>query len=178
MAASKRDLERVGEADRTNGDDDGRGRLGRMGAARVMRVGAAVKTATVHRIRQDVREFERVCDGDLSSASRRDIGCSLCRRLVSVSFAVPLEELEARTRCQADVAFARQIAMYLAHTTLRLLMTEVGLGFGRDRTTVAHACAVVEDRRDDKAFDALMIQLEDLLGQMLEVAEATLTARR
>ena len=33
-------------------------------------------------------------------------------------------------------------------------MSEIGAAFGRDRTTVGHACNVVEDRRDDAAFEA------------------------
>ncbi len=35
---------------------------------------------------------------------------------------------------------------------LQMRMTTIGEGFGRDRSTVAHA-AVVEDRRDDRDFD-------------------------
>jgi hypothetical protein len=32
--------------------------------------------------------------------------------------------------------------------------------FGRDRTTVAHACLIVEDRRDDPVFDRILELLE------------------
>lgn len=79
---------------------------------------------------------------------------------VSTVFRVPSGELRARTRCQARIAFARQVAMYLAHVAYGLSLTEVGVLFGRDRTTVAHACGVVEDRRDDPAFDTAMEHLE------------------
>ncbi len=48
----------------------------------------------------------------------------------------------------------------LAHVMCGLTLTEVGLLFGRDRTTVAHACAVVEDRRDDPVFDRALDLLE------------------
>ena len=34
---------------------------------------------------------------------------------------------------------------------------------GRDRTTAAHACRVIEDRRDDPRFDAKLIALEAML---------------
>jgi Bacterial dnaA protein helix-turn-helix len=58
------------------------------------------------------------------------------------------------------VAFARQVAMYLAHTGGGISFSEVGRLFARDRTTVAHACALVEDMRDDPAFDRCLAFLE------------------
>ena len=60
----------------------------------------------------------------------------------------------------ALTAFARAFAMYLAHVTLALSYSEVGRHFGRDRTTVSHACARIEDARDDGRVDRLMSQLE------------------
>jgi len=50
--------------------------------------------------------------------------------------------------------------MYLAHVGGGLPMTEVGRMFARDRTTVSHACAVIEDRRDDPNFDRALAVLE------------------
>lgn len=58
------------------------------------------------------------------------------------------------------VAFARQLAMYLTHVGFGLNLTEVGACFERDRTTVRHACALVEDRRDQPAFDLAVSALE------------------
>lgn len=58
------------------------------------------------------------------------------------------------------VALARQVGMYLAHIMFELSLTEVGRLFARDRTTVAHACCVVEDRRDDRTFDRTLDLLE------------------
>ena len=57
-------------------------------------------------------------------------------------------------------AFARQIAMHLAHVGFGISMAEVGKIFGRDRTTVVHACHVIEDRRDEASFDDLLDHLE------------------
>ncbi len=50
--------------------------------------------------------------------------------------------------------------MYLAHIVFGLSYTRVGICFGRDRTTVRHACALVEDRRDDPARDMALSALE------------------
>jgi chromosomal replication initiation ATPase DnaA len=49
--------------------------------------------------------------------------------------------------------------MYLAHVAFRLSLTEVGRLFNRDRTTVAHACGVVEDLRDDQIIDRALTVL-------------------
>jgi chromosomal replication initiation ATPase DnaA len=62
------------------------------------------------------------------------------------------------------VAFARQLAMYLTHVGFGLNLTEVGACFERDRTTVRHACALVEDRRDQPAFDLAVSALETSLA--------------
>ncbi len=93
----------------------------------------------------------------------RDSLCSLCEKTVALALDIPLDSFQARTRCGAEVALARQIAMYLCHTTFSLMLTEIGLHFRRDRTTVSYACALVEDKRDDMAFDVMIEQLESLL---------------
>lgn len=77
---------------------------------------------------------------------------------VTCVFGVNGVELNVANRGRAKVALARQAAMYLSHVGLGLTMTEVGLLFERDRTTVGHACALIEDRRDDHSFD-LAIEL-------------------
>ena len=78
-------------------------------------------------------------------------------------FMVANTDLWAGTRGRPRVAFARQVAMYLAHVAGGLTMSEVGQLFRRDRTTVAHACAVVEDLRDDPTFDRSLELLEAIL---------------
>lgn len=78
--------------------------------------------------------------------------------LVSI-FRISKSALRRRHRA-ADVALARQMAMYLTHVAFGLTFVEVGRVFGRDRTTVAHACAAVEDLRDDPPFDRALSALE------------------
>lgn len=83
--------------------------------------------------------------------------------LVVESQGVPLALLMHRSRCEAEVAMARQLAMYLMNVVLGRSFTDVGRFFGRDRTTVSHACALIEDARDDSAFDAMVDGLETKL---------------
>ncbi|CAD5298790.1 DnaA protein helix-turn-helix [Bosea sp. 62] len=69
-------------------------------------------------------------------------------------------------RGQRRIAFARQLAMYLTHVGFGLTLTQVGACFERDRTTVRHACALVEDRRDQPAFDLAVSALETGLAHL------------
>ncbi len=75
-------------------------------------------------------------------------------------FGVDGEALDKVSRGIARVALARQVAMYLAHVGCGLSMASAGRLFGRDRTTVSHACLIVEDRRDDPVFDHVLNLLE------------------
>src|SRR3954470_2569361 len=79
---------------------------------------------------------------------------------VAAAFGISPAELRAASRRSATAALARQTAMYLAHVSLQLNFTQAGALFGRDRTTAAHACRLVESRRDDPAVDRLLLAIE------------------
>lgn len=83
--------------------------------------------------------------------------------VVAQVFALPPADLMRATRGRAGVALARQIAMYLAHVVEGQTLTDIGVRFRRDRTTVAHACRQVEARRDDPSFDRIVELLEWVL---------------
>ena len=135
------------------------------------KISSVQKSATVHQFARKP-EPERISLE--TNLIYRDIVCELCERTVSLALNVPLAGLQARTRLKADVALARQIAMYLCNTVFNVSQTEVGLHFKRDRTTVAHACALIEDKRDDMAFDVMLCQLEALLTVARDAGQATL----
>ena len=81
-------------------------------------------------------------------------------RIVAAAFDVDVANLRAPGRGARRTAFARQVAMYLAHVTLGMPLTDVGRHFGRDRTTAGHACARIEDCRDDDRTDRVLCYLE------------------
>ena len=87
---------------------------------------------------------------------------------VAAVFEVAVEDLRGRTRGSVRTAFARQVAMYLAHVGCGVSLTEVGHLFERDRTTVSHACGLVEDRRDDPDFDYRLNHLERAVSCLLD----------
>ena len=92
--------------------------------------------------------------------------CELTAIIVAAAFGVPLSELRATTRRPPAIAFARQTAMYLAHVVFGLTLTDVGRAFGRDRTTAAYACELIENRRDDPVLDAALEALEYACGSL------------
>ena len=56
--------------------------------------------------------------------------------------------------------FARQVAMYIAAVGFGMSYARVAAALGRDRSTVAHACRIIEERRDDASFDRWIEALE------------------
>jgi chromosomal replication initiation ATPase DnaA len=84
--------------------------------------------------------------------------------LVGRAFSVAPEAIRATRRGEAKAAFARQVAIYLTHIGFGLTLTEVAALFGRDRTTIAHACRVIERRREEPGIDATVGMLERALG--------------
>lgn len=105
-------------------------------------------------------------------------------QVVSFTYSIPLVDLEGPSRGAARVALARQIAMYLVTIIGDLDHAAVGRLFNRDRTTVAHACAIVEDRRDEPEFDHTMFLLKGIVENQrdavsgLPVAEPDLLVER
>ena len=105
--------------------------------------------------------------------NREERSIEICECLIDVAaalFNVSGRDIRAPGRTALRVARVRQIAMYVAHVTLQLSMTDIGRAFGRDRTTVQHACHIVEDLRDDDEFDRLVTVTE-------RIAAASLRAR-
>lgn len=97
------------------------------------------------------------------SVIRAERSIELCDCIIDIAaamFCLPSRELRQPGRNSAEVARVRQIAMYVCHVVLGLSMQDVGRGFRRDRTTVLHACHLVEDLRDDPDFEKLVSALE------------------
>ena len=94
-------------------------------------------------------------------------------RLVACALQVNESRLLTSQRGTAQIARARQIAMYLLHTSLSIPYADVAAMFDRDRTTVSHACRTVEDLRDDPMHDDLIVKLEEMveLARSMSVAE-------
>ncbi len=100
------------------------------------------------------------------------IACRIVRQMIAevillLDGRVMLRRDRRRFTCQV-----RQIAMYVCHVALGISMSDIGQALGRDRSTVTHACHVVEDRRDDLAFDEFISSIERLVSAVFNVSEA------
>lgn len=88
---------------------------------------------------------------------------TLAGNLAAYAFGADSADMMCPTRGATHAAFVRQIAMYLAHVAFEMSLARVAYAFERDRSTVAHACRVIEDKRDDDEFDARIGALEEAL---------------
>jgi chromosomal replication initiation ATPase DnaA len=96
--------------------------------------------------------------------ARDRAAAAMAMQAASYASGIPVDEIASITRGSAPSAAARQLAMYLAHVGFEMSVSRVAIAFGRDRSTVAHACHLIEDRRDDPAFDACVGALESMLN--------------
>jgi chromosomal replication initiation ATPase DnaA len=100
---------------------------------------------------------------DLGAQRRAPALIRLVGWVAAELFAVGPDLVMAAARGSARAALARQVQVYLLHVGFGLHPAWIGRLVGRDRSTVIHACAAVEDRRDDPAFDAALGVVEAAL---------------
>lgn len=92
--------------------------------------------------------------------------CMICAQITTEMVMLAASRIQVRRDGRRTLCHVRQIAMYVCHVTLQIPLYEIGKAFGRDRTTVGHACHVVEDRRDDPAFDEFVAAVERTVGSV------------
>lgn len=94
----------------------------------------------------------------LSDIAKARLSCEITAYALAID-----EELLGPTRGAPDAALARQLAMYLCHVGFGMSLQRVASAFGRDRSTIAYACHLIEDKRDDAKFDNFTQALENAL---------------
>lgn len=92
----------------------------------------------------------------------------VCESAASAFCAVPLGAIRGASRGRQPNAQARQTGIYFAHVVFSLNLTRAGGVFGRDRTTARHACAMIEDRREHRAYDRALEKIEPALRFWVE----------
>ncbi|MCA8901296.1 MAG: chromosomal replication initiator DnaA [Hyphomonas sp.] len=101
----------------------------------------------------------------------------LATALTAFALGLRVEDVMTGSRGTPVHARGRQIAMYLLRTGLGMSLARVARVFRRDRTTVSHACHLVEDLRDDPDFDVWVEQLTLGLTSVAVLCEQPETAR-
>jgi chromosomal replication initiation ATPase DnaA len=115
----------------------------------------------------NIKEFINLRDQDARNQEIRKIQDDARRARLAAEitgFALNIkDDLMISTRGAPKNAFARQLAMYLTHVGFGISLSRVAVTFGRDRTTIAYACRLIEDKRDDSDFDLFVDNLEKIL---------------
>lgn len=121
-----------------------------------------IETLRPHRDRPKL-PLTIVTDGERPLDERPFQACDHVLDILSAFFNISGRDLRSHSRCERAVARVRQIGMYVVHVTLGMTMSEVGRAFGRDRSTVAHACHLIEDMREDRDFDRIIHTVETVI---------------
>jgi chromosomal replication initiation ATPase DnaA len=96
---------------------------------------------------------------------------SMVQFVVAQFYGVPVEELRKPTRGRPHVARARQISMHLARSVFAMSNRQLAQEFGRDRSTVQHACEVIGQMREGSAeCDASLRWMETMLRKAAGMA--------
>jgi chromosomal replication initiation ATPase DnaA len=97
---------------------------------------------------------------------------SLAQFIAGQVYAVPVEEMRRPTRGRPHVARARQIAIHLARSVFGMSHSQLAAEFGRDRSTIHHACHLIDAMREDSAeFDSTLRWMESLLRRAAGMPE-------
>ncbi len=83
---------------------------------------------------------------------------------VSKTFSVSEKDIISK-RKTAQVAFARQVAMYIARETTELSYKAIGDSFGKDHTTVLHNVQKIENHLSSNPFDKELV--EDIIKNLM-----------
>jgi chromosomal replication initiator protein len=94
--------------------------------------------------------IEHLLKDILQEEARNSITIEQIQRRVAEHFDVRLADMTSKRR-PANIAFPRQVAMYLARELTKSSLNEIGEAFGgRDHGTVLHACKLVKKRMHEQ----------------------------
>lgn len=108
------------------------------------------------------------------NSNRKQLLAQFINQMVASTVDLPPEKLLQCNRGKANAARARQMSIYLMHTTLSFSYTEIGKIYSKDRTTIAHACHVIEDLRDNESFDLQLNRLERIICTVLRLSDVAI----
>jgi chromosomal replication initiator protein len=94
--------------------------------------------------------IEHLLKDILQEEGRQSITIEQIQKKVAEHFDVRLADMTSKRR-PANIAFPRQVAMYLSRALTKASLNEIGEAFGgRDHGTVLHACKLVQRRMKEQ----------------------------
>ena len=89
--------------------------------------------------------------------SEKVISCDFIKETVAKYFSIEKDDLSGNKRSN-DIAFPRQIAMYLCREVANMSYPQIGIDFGgRDHSTVMHSCKKIEKEVKEKNNTKLIV---------------------
>ena len=89
--------------------------------------------------------------------SEKVISCDFIKETVAKYFSINKDDLSGNKRSN-DIAFPRQIAMYLCREIANMSFPQIGVDFGgRDHSTVMHGCKKIEKEIKEKNNTKLIV---------------------
>ena len=89
--------------------------------------------------------------------SEKVISCDFIKETVAKYFSISKDDLSGNKRSN-DIAFPRQIAMYLCREIANMSYPQIGVDFGgRDHSTVMHGCKKIEKEIKEKNNTKLIV---------------------
>ncbi|MGC3992440.1 MAG: helix-turn-helix domain-containing protein [Chthoniobacteraceae bacterium] len=129
--------------------------------------GALMRVASYASLRNGqlaTEDIENVLRDILQEEARRTVTIDQIQRKVAEHYDVRLADMTSKRR-PANIAFPRQVAMFLARQLTKASLSEIGEAFGgRDHGTVLHAHRLVQER----------IQSEEKIRQTISFLDSQL----
>jgi chromosomal replication initiator protein len=102
----------------------------------------------------------------ISSKQSKQVTIEIIQEVVSNYYSLSMEEFKSARRTR-NVAYPRQIAMYLCRKLTDMSLPKIGEEFGgRDHTTVIHACEKIsKGLKTDEALETAVAELNKRISQ-------------
>ncbi len=112
-----------------------------------------------------IEMLETLLRDALHEEARQSVSIDMIQKKVASHFDIRLADMTSRRRPQ-NIAFPRQVAMYLSRTLTDRSLADIGDSFGgRDHGTVLHACRLIEEKM---RADQTLRQTVSYLAKSLE----------
>ena len=102
---------------------------------------------------------QHVLKDQLVKAEKPPITMEYIREVVANHFKITVEEMHGKKRSQ-KVVLPRQIAMYLIRKIMDINVVDIGKFFGKDHSTIVHACNKIEG--EVETDEKMRLTVEDL----------------
>ena len=128
--------------------------------------GALMRVATFASLSGELNQttIEHLLKDILQEEARRTVSIDQIQKQVAEHYDIRIADMTSKRR-PANIAFPRQVAMYLSRELTKSSLTQIGEAFGgRDHGTVLHACRLIKTK----------IGVEDDFRHVLSMLESQL----